>query len=98
MSDEVLKRVTIRLVEAAERCTDLALQLELRKLANELVELIDGRERSKKATQSHYLNWRLLSAGGFEIGTNRLVEHCARGFPGERELENRAEGEDDHIQ
>jgi hypothetical protein len=40
MSDEVLKRVTIRLVETAEQCTDLPLQLDLRKLANELVDLI----------------------------------------------------------
>jgi hypothetical protein len=49
MSDEVLKRVTIRLVETAERCTDLPLQLDLRKLANELVDLIEGSGPSQPA-------------------------------------------------
>jgi hypothetical protein len=43
--DVELKRIAIQLMALAEQGTDLLLQCELRKLANELVDLI---ERSKQ--------------------------------------------------
>jgi hypothetical protein len=53
---EALKRLAIRLVALAEQHTDLPLQRDLRKLANELIDLIDGCDRfdqSERATQPH---------------------------------------------
>ena len=47
---EALKRLAIRLMALAEQHTDLPLQRDLRKLANELVDLID---QSEKARQPH---------------------------------------------
>ena len=47
---EALKRLAIRLMALAEQHTDLSLQRDLRKLANELVDLID---QSEKARQPH---------------------------------------------
>jgi hypothetical protein len=42
---EALKRLAIRLVALAEQHTDLPLQRDLRKLANELIDLIEGCDR-----------------------------------------------------
>ena len=56
MDVEALKRLAIRLVALAEQHTDLPLQRDLRKLANELIDLIDGCDRfdqSERATQPH---------------------------------------------
>jgi len=50
MDVEALERLAVQLLEIAEQCTDLPLKLSLRKLANELVDLI---ERFKKDIQSH---------------------------------------------
>jgi hypothetical protein len=51
---EVLERLAVRLLALAEERTDLqSLQRDLRKLANELVDLIEGSERPEEARQSH---------------------------------------------
>jgi len=50
---EALERLAVQLWGIAERCTDLPLQRDLRKLTNELIDLIEGSERSEKAMQSH---------------------------------------------
>ena len=46
MDVEALERFAVQLWGIAERCTDLPLQRDLRKLANELIELIEGSEQS----------------------------------------------------
>jgi hypothetical protein len=53
MDVEALERLAVQLLDIAERCTDLPLQLDLRKLANELVDLIEGSEQPEKYKQSH---------------------------------------------
>ena len=53
MDIEALERLAVQLWGIAERCTDLPLQRDLRKLANELIDLIEGSEQSEKAMQSH---------------------------------------------
>jgi hypothetical protein len=50
---EALERLAMQLLEIAERCTDPPLQRDLRRLANGLVDLIEGSEQSEKAIQSH---------------------------------------------
>jgi hypothetical protein len=54
MDVEALKRLAIQLLALAEQCTDLLpLQRDLRKLANELADLIEGSEQPEKARWSH---------------------------------------------
>lgn len=56
MDVEALKRLAVRLLALAEQRTDLPLQRDLRKLANELVDLIEGCDRfdqSEKPRQPH---------------------------------------------
>ena len=54
MDVEALKRLAVQLLAVAEQCTDvLPLQRELRKLANELVDLIEGSEQPEEAGRSH---------------------------------------------
>ena len=51
---EALKRLAVQLLALAEQCTDLLpLQRDLRKLANELVDLIEGAEQPEEARRSH---------------------------------------------
>jgi hypothetical protein len=51
---EALKRLAVQLLALAEQCTGLLpLQRDLRKLANELVDLIDGVEQPEEARRSH---------------------------------------------
>jgi hypothetical protein len=51
---EALKRLAVQLLALAEQCTDLLpLQRDLRKLANELVDLIEGVEQPEEARRSH---------------------------------------------
>jgi hypothetical protein len=40
-----LKRIAVQFLALAEQCTDLLLQRELRKLANEFVDLIERSEQ-----------------------------------------------------
>jgi hypothetical protein len=54
MDVEPLKRLAVQLLALAEQCTDLLpLQRDLRKLANELVDLIEGAEEPEEARRSH---------------------------------------------
>jgi hypothetical protein len=51
---DALKRLAVRLLALAEQCTDVPpLQRDLRKLANELVDLIEGSEQPEEARRSH---------------------------------------------
>jgi hypothetical protein len=51
---DALKRLAVQLLALAEQCTDvLPLQSDLRKLANELVDLIEGAEQPEEARRSH---------------------------------------------
>ena len=53
MDVEALERLAVQLWGIAERCTDLPLQRDLRKLADELIDLIERCEQSEKTMQSH---------------------------------------------
>ena len=53
MDVEALERLAVQLLDIATQCTDLRLQLGLRKLADELADLIERSERPKKDIQSH---------------------------------------------
>jgi hypothetical protein len=50
---EALERLAVKLWGTAEQCTNLPLQRNLRKLVNELIDLIEGSEQSEGAIQSH---------------------------------------------
>jgi hypothetical protein len=50
---EALERLVVELLGISQRCTDVACQRDLMRLANELVHLIEGSEQSK-AEQSHW--------------------------------------------
>ena len=53
MDVEALERLAVQLWGTAEQCTDLPLQRNLRKLLNELIDLIEGSEQSEEAIQLH---------------------------------------------
>jgi hypothetical protein len=44
---EELKRLVVRLLGATERCNNVTYRLELMRLADEFVKLIEGPEKSK---------------------------------------------------
>jgi hypothetical protein len=51
---DALKRLAVQLLALAEQCNDLLpLQRDLRKLANELVDLIEASEQPEEARRSH---------------------------------------------
>jgi hypothetical protein len=52
MDVEALERLAVQLFGNSEQCTDLSLQLDLRRLVNELVDLIEGPNSAKA------LRWR----------------------------------------
>ena len=54
MDVEPLKRLAVQLLALAEQCTDLLpLQRDLRNLADDLVDLIEGSEQPEEARRSH---------------------------------------------
>jgi hypothetical protein len=54
MDVEPLKRLAVQLLALAEQCTDLLpLQRDLRNLADDLVDLIEGAEQPEEARRSH---------------------------------------------
>ena len=51
---EALKWLAVQLLALAEQCTDLLpLQRDLRNLADDLVDLIEGAEQPEEARRSH---------------------------------------------
>jgi hypothetical protein len=58
MDIEALERFAIQLLALAEQHTNQPLQRDLRRLAKELVDLIEGSEQPEKARQSYgRLSW-----------------------------------------
>jgi hypothetical protein len=53
MDQETLERFVVQLLGIAQRCTDVPSQRDLMRLANEVADLIEGREPSEKTGQSH---------------------------------------------
>lgn len=50
---ETLERFVVQLLEIAWRCTDLLIERDLRKLANDLVHVIESCDQSETTRQSH---------------------------------------------
>lgn len=50
---ETLERFVVQLLEIAWRCTDLPIERDLRKLANDLVHLTESCDRSETSRQTH---------------------------------------------
>jgi len=46
---EALERLVVQLLEIAQRCTDVPCQHDLMRLADELVDVIEGSDPSEKA-------------------------------------------------
>jgi hypothetical protein len=53
MNPETLERFVVQLLGIAQRCTDVASRRDLMRLANQLADLIEGREPSEETDQAH---------------------------------------------